>query len=198
MLSGAELAAHAERVHAIAVGPGLVLDAWGRELWQAALHCRQPLVVDAGALRCLAEAPVTRENWVLTPHPGEAAMLLESTIASVEADRFAAARELARRYGGVCVLKGGGTLVATANEEIPWLCDRGNPGLASGGTGDVLTGIIVSLLAQGLAPRDAARLGVFVHASAADRAAEPGERGLLAADLFEPLRTLINDLAHAD
>ncbi len=194
----ADLAVHAERAQALAVGPGLVLDAWGRELWQSALQCRQPLVVDAGALRCLAEAPLQRDNWVLTPHPGEAAALLEGSVEKIEADRIAAAGEIARRFGGVCVLKGGGTIVAMAGEELPSLCDRGNPGLASGGTGDVLTGIIVSLLAQGLAPRDAARLGVFLHATAADRAVGNGERGLLASDLFAPLRELVNEIAHAD
>lgn len=196
-VSGAEVAVHAGPVLALAVGPGLALDAWGRELWQAALQCRQPLVVDAGALRCLAESPRRRDNWVLTPHPGEAAVLLGSSIEKIESDRIAAAGEIARRFGGVCVLKGCGTIVATADEEIPSLCDRGNPGLASGGTGDVLTGVIVSFLAQGLAPRDAARLGVFVHAAAADCAAEKGERGLLAGDLFTPLRKLVNDIANA-
>jgi hydroxyethylthiazole kinase-like uncharacterized protein yjeF len=197
--------------HALAVGPGLGQGEWGRGLWQAVLAANKPLVVDADALNLLAAQPTTRADWVLTPHPGEAARLLGVSVAEIQADRFAAARAIAQRYGGVCVLKGNGTLVATAMDggsagnagavfppasgaPSMWLCDRGNPGLATGGSGDVLTGVIVALLAQGLAPIEAARLGVWAQASAGDRVAASGERGILASDLLAPLRDVINSI----
>jgi NAD(P)H-hydrate epimerase len=181
--------------HALAVGPGLGQGEWGRALWQAVLAVNKPLVVDADALNLLAAQPSSRADWVLTPHPGEAARLLGVSVADIQSDRFAAARAIARRYGGVCVLKGSGTLIATIDDQPLWLCDRGNPGLASGGTGDVLTGTIAALLAQGLAPLEAARLGVWAHASAGDRVAANGERGILASDLLQPLRTILNGIA---
>lgn len=179
---------------ALAVGPGLGQDAWGKALWQSISAADKPMVVDADALNLLAAQPQSRADWVLTPHPGEAARLLSTRIADIQADRFAAARAIAQRYGGVCVLKGSGTLVATAGESSLWLCDRGNPGMATGGSGDVLTGTIAALLAQGLAPIEAARLAVWVHASAGDEAASGGERGLLAGDLLRPLRAAITRL----
>ena len=180
--------------HALAIGPGLGQGESGRGLWQAVLAADKPLVVDADALNLLAAQPSSRKDWVLTPHPGEAARLLGVTVAEIQADRFAAVRAIAQRYGGVCVLKGSGTLVCAHGESLMWLCDRGNPGLATGGSGDVLTGVIVALLAQGLAPIEAARLGVWVHASAGDRAVASGERGILASDLFKPVRDIINDI----
>jgi hydroxyethylthiazole kinase-like uncharacterized protein yjeF len=180
--------------HALAVGPGLGQGEWGRGLWQAVLAADKPLVVDADALNLLAAQPTTRADWVLTPHPGEAARLLGVGVADIQSDRFAAARAIAQRYGGVCVLKGSGTLVATPGESSIWLCDHGNPGLATAGSGDVLTGVIVALLAQGLKPIEAARLGVWAHASAGDRVAASGERGIMASDLFSPVRDIINDI----
>jgi NAD(P)H-hydrate epimerase len=185
--------------HALAVGPGLGQGEWGRGLWQAVLAADQPLVVDADALNLLAAQSATRTDWVLTPHPGEAARLLGVSVADIQADRFAAARAIARRYGGVCVLKGSGTLIATSEDQPLWLCDRGNPGLATGGSGDVLTGVIAALLAQGLVPFEAARLGVWAHASAGDRVAASGERGMMASDLLQPLRNILNGVVmHVD
>lgn len=184
------------RASVVALGPGLARDAWSRSVWRAALASRLPLVVDADALNLLAEDPVRREGWVLTPHPGEAARLLQCTSAEVQRDRFAAARALAERFGGVCVLKGAGTLIGAA--DAMWLCDRGNPGMASGGTGDVLTGVVASLRAQGLAALEAARLGVWVHAGAGDDAAAEGEAGLIASDLYPHIRRRLNGLAHED
>ena len=99
--------------------------------------------------------------------------------------------DLRGRYGGVAVLKGSGTLVS-ASSGVPWLCSAGNPGMAAPGMGDVLTGIIAALLAQGLAPEDAATVGVAVHAGAGDLAAAGGERGLMASDLLGELRNAIN------
>ena len=184
--------------HALAIGPGLGQGEWGRGLWQAVLAADKPLVVDADALNLLAAQPTSRADWILTPHPGEAARLLGVSVAEIEADRFAAVRAIAQRYGGVCVLKGSGTVTTSHSEPSIWLCDRGNPGLATGGSGDVLTGVIVALLALGLAPIEAARLGVWAHASAGDRVAVSGERGIMASDLLAPLRNVINSIvAHA-
>jgi len=178
----------------LALGPGLGQGEWARQLWQTALAASISCVVDADALNLLAPQPMARADWVLTPHPGEAARLLGVSTAEIQGDRFAAARAIAQRYGGVCVLKGSGTIICTQDEPALWLCDRGNPGLATGGTGDVLTGVIAALIAQGLKAVDAARLGVWAHALAADHAAVAGERGLMASDLLAPLRRVINDL----
>jgi len=150
-----------------------------------------PCVIDADALNLLAAEPLRRDHWVLTPHPGEAARLLNSTVAQVQRDRFAAAGALQNTYGGVVVLKGAGTLVAAPDSSV-YVCDAGNPGMASGGMGDVLTGVIAGLLAQGLSLTDAACVGVWVHAIAADRAAQDGERGLLASDVLAHLRAGVN------
>jgi NAD(P)H-hydrate epimerase len=128
---------------------------------------------------------------VLTPHPGEAARLLGIDTVAVQADRLGAARAVGERYGATVVLKGAGTVVA-ARGEIPAICDRGNPGMAVAGMGDVLTGVIAALLAQGASGPAAARAGVWLHAVAGDRASLAGERGLLASDLFEGLRALVN------
>ena len=125
----------------------------------------------------------------MTPHPGEAARLLECTTAQVQADRFDAVRRLQQRYGGVAVLKGNGSLIADDSQLL--LSDYGNPGMASGGMGDVLSGVIGSLLAQHLPALEAAALGVCLHGAAGDSAAEDGQRGLLASDLIPGMRTLL-------
>lgn len=185
-----------QRATVLAIGPGLGQTAWGRALLAAALECRLPKVLDADALNLLAADPMRHPDWVLTPHPGEAARLLGGSTSAVQAQRFDALRALLERYGGVCVLKGAGTLIGTAATPAIWLCDRGNPGMASGGMGDVLTGIIAALLAQGLSAIDAARLGVWLHAAAADdAAAQGGEIGLMASDLLPFIRRRLNGIA---
>lgn len=189
---GSLSAALAERATVVALGPGLGQSDWGRRLWQEALALDKPLVLDADGLNLLAADPRTRGNWILTPHPGEAARLLDTTVAEVEADRFAALGALVERFDAVVVLKGAGTLVGAPGDGPPWLCDRGNPGMASGGMGDTLTGIVAGLLAQGTDAATAARAGVWLHAVAADRAAMAGERGLLAGDVIAELRPLVN------
>jgi NAD(P)H-hydrate epimerase len=177
----------------LAIGPGLGQNAWGRELLTKALYYNKPTLLDADALNILAEQPCHQDNWVLTPHPGEAARLLNTDNASIQQDRFSAITALQQRYGGVIVLKGAGSLI-TGSARFPnlSLCSAGNPGMGSGGMGDVLSGVIAGLLAQGLKPEFAARLGVFLHAHAADLAATAGERGLLACDLLPFLRQLVN------
>ncbi len=180
-----------ERATVIALGPGLGQTAWSRAMLDAVLELDKPMVIDADGLNLLAAEPVRRENLVLTPHPGEAARLLGQATRAVESDRYGAVKALRERYGGVCVLKGAGTLIRS--ERRTAVCAAGNPGMASGGMGDVLTGVIAGLRAQGLSNVQAAELGVCLHAAAADCAAElGGERGLLATDLFDHLRRLVN------
>ncbi len=184
-----------ERATIIALGPGLGQGAWGHALWDAALRAGKAIVLDADALNLLACDPrPLPANCVLTPHPGEAARLLACDVASVQRDRFAAVRELAVRHQAVVVLKGSGSLIADPAGKLA-LCPFGNPGMASGGMGDVLTGVIAGLLAQGLDAWTAARLGVVIHAMAGDVAAGDQPRGLLAGDLFAPLRALVNGSA---
>jgi NAD(P)H-hydrate epimerase len=176
----------------IAIGPGLGQGVWGATLLGDLLDRgklrERPIVIDADALNLLARAPRQRDDWILTPHPGEAARLLGITSAQVEDDRFAAALALQRRFGGVIVLKGAGTLVQGPGHRPVAVCSQGNPGMASGGMGDALTGIIAGLLAQGLDPEEAAEAGVCLHAAAGDHAAAEGQRGLLASDLIGALR----------
>ncbi len=199
MAHGVEDAAGLEpllaRASVIAVGPGLGRGEWGRRMWQAVLHVADiATIVDADALNLLAEQPVPRDDWILTPHPGEAARLLGSRTAEIQADRVAACRQIVARYRGVCLLKGSGTMVGDISSL--WLCDLGNPGMGTGGMGDVLTGALAGLRAQGLTASVTARLGAWLHAGAGDRAAQrDGERGMLATDLLPHMRHRLNRLA---
>jgi len=189
-----ELQSLLERATVLAVGPGLGQGAWGHALWLTALDSGKPLVLDADGLNLLArEHRPLASAAVITPHPGEAARLLETSTAEIQADRFSAARELAQRYRAVCVLKGSGSLIAHPDGRLD-VCPWGNPGMGSGGMGDLLTGVIAALMAQGCCAWDAARMGVGLHARAGDVAARKGERGMLATDLLEPLRALGNGL----
>lgn len=179
------------RASVLVAGPGLGDSAWSDALMQAVLSSPLPQVLDADALKYLSKSPISNPKRVITPHPGEAARLLGWDVQDVQQDRFSAVRALQQRYGGVVVLKGAGTL--TFDGDVIHLCSDGNPGMASGGMGDVLSGVIGALMAQGLKPVDAARLGVFAHAQAADRcAAYQGERGLLATDLIHQLPFVLN------
>ena len=191
MCSGVEstygLTALAQRADVLVIGPGLGQAPWGRSLLSLAAQCPVPQVWDADALNLLAdngiEAPV---DGLLTPHPGEAARLLQCTTAEVQADRPRAARELARRYRCTVILKGAGSLIAAADGRLA-LCSRGHPAMASAGLGDVLAGVAGALLAQGLASFEAACLAVWLHAVAGERNGELG-RGLAAADLIATIR----------
>jgi len=182
-----------ERATVVGIGPGLGAEGWGLPLLSAVLESDRPLVMDADALNWLARKPQRKEEWILTPHPGEAARLLGSSAAEIQADRWRAVRALQQRYGGVVVLKGAGSLVCRGDGAIG-LCDAGNPGMATGAMGDLLTGVIAGLLAQGLTPWEAATAGVYLHGRAGDLAAAEGERGLMAADLLDPLRRLVNPI----
>jgi NAD(P)H-hydrate epimerase len=150
-------------------------------------------VVDADALNLLAASPgELPSDWIITPHPGEAARLLGIDTRAVQADRLGSARELHARFGAVAVLKGAGTLVASGDGPELAICDRGNPGMATAGMGDVLTGTIAGLRAQCEDSAVAARAGVLVHALAGDSAAQGGQRGLIASDVIAELRGWVN------
>jgi ADP-dependent NAD(P)H-hydrate dehydratase / NAD(P)H-hydrate epimerase len=192
--SAAELADVVNKVDGIVVGPGLGQTAWAYGLWRALLRSDLPLVVDADGLNLLAAEPIARDRWLLTPHPGEAARLLPgASVQSVQRDRLAAARALAERYRATAILKGPNTLVAAPSGTEPVrVCDRGNPGMATGGSGDVLAGTLGSLLVQLGDVAEAARVGVLLHALAGDEAAKEGERGMVAGDLLPHLRAWAN------
>ncbi len=189
--SGAELKPLFSQVDAIAIGPGLGQGDWGRAMLKLALAADKPLVLDADALNLIAAEPCALADAILTPHPGEAARLLGIETTEVQRDRFAAAQAIAERYQAVAVLKGAGTIIA-APGQAPRVLDAGNPGMAVGGMGDVLTGVIVALRASGMSAFDAASAGALLHSLAGDAAAEEGERGLIPTDLFLPLRRLAN------
>jgi len=172
-----------DRASVLALGPGLGQSDWGQALFSRLQSYPGPMVVDADGLNLLARHPEPMQNRILTPHPAEAARLLGTTTAEIQQDRFLAVVSIAQRYGGVCVLKGAGTLIADADGPV-WLCDRGDPGMASAGMGDVLTGLIAGLLAQGLAMIVAAKLGVWLHAVSAERYLQTHDRQVLRASVI--------------
>jgi hydroxyethylthiazole kinase-like uncharacterized protein yjeF len=192
---GHDLQSLLENASVVAVGPGLGQTPWSEQLLHRAADSGLPMVVDADALNLLAKGRVpgtaARDNWILTPHPGEAARLLGIETREVQADRFAAVVALQQRFGGVVLLKGAGTLVCDGRGMF--VSEYGNPGMASGGMGDVLSGVLAALLAQGLDLSAATRLGVCLHGRAAEFASAGGSKGLLAADLMPCLRQLLGD-----
>lgn len=188
----------------VVLGPGLGQSDWSRLCLKIALAALVknpvPLVLDADALNFLSQGLGINEighvkDLILTPHPGEAARLLDSNTGDIQQDRVKAAEKLQASFGGVCILKGAGTLVSyrQGGRLQTNQCAHGNPGMASGGMGDVLSGVLGGLLAQGYSASDSARLGVCIHSRAADIvAARDGERGMLASDLLESIRPLVN------
>ncbi|MCL4108219.1 UNVERIFIED_CONTAM: hypothetical protein GTU68_065247 [Idotea baltica] len=182
-----------EKATVIVIGPGLGNSDWSRSIFAEVIKTDLPAIIDADALNLLAEknnGVGFKENWILTPHPKEMARLLNVNTSDIEADRFDSVLQKPIKSGGVSILKGAGTLIADSSKIL--VCTKGNPGMASGGMGDVLSGIIGALLGQGLSLFDAATAGVQLHACAADLAAKQGEKGLLASDLFPYLRALVN------
>jgi ADP-dependent NAD(P)H-hydrate dehydratase / NAD(P)H-hydrate epimerase len=173
------------------IGPGLGESDWAQSLFNAAIAAQLPLVIDASALRMLALNPQHDDNWVLTPHPGEAAALLARSTAEVQSNRCISAELIQQQYGGCVVLKGAGSVVNAGHET--YICTAGNPGMATAGMGDVLSGVIGGLLAQEIPLAEATKLGVWLHAHAADEAVTTqGERGLMASDLMPYLRRQVN------
>lgn len=190
-IAAADLAPLLNAATVIAVGPGLGTVAWSRAVFEAARAGSKPQVLDADALNLLASAADRNEQRVLTPHPGEAARLLNCSTAEVQADRCAALQALRERYAGTIILKGCASLISSG-DGVPWLCPAGNPGMATAGMGDVLTGIVAGIMAQGATPDTAAVVATVVHALAGDSAARRGQRGLLASDLLHELRPWLN------
>ena len=179
-----------EKATVVVTGPGLGQDEWALSLLGAVLERNMPAVIDADALNLLAREPCRGENRVLTPHPAEAARLLGVSTQEIMADRYEAVKLLQRKYAGIVLLKGAGTLIAGPEIRV---CAGGNPGMATAGMGDALSGVIGALMAQGLAMMHAVELGVWVHAGAADiQAQAKGERGMLAGDLLPSIRQLVN------
>ncbi len=202
--SGADIQVLLADKSAVVIGPGLGQSTWGRELLCAVLASDLPLLLDADALNMIAETPglmTPRENCIITPHLGEAARLLGGPVVDVAEHRFAAVDKLQLFCGGVVVLKGAGTLIASMDDDqgCTYICNAGNPGMAVAGMGDVLSGITGALLAQGINVAQAARLGVWLHASAGDDCAKrQGETGIAATDLIPAVRRLLNHLTDAD
>ena len=196
VVSGQELEPLLTRPDVLVVGPGLGRSSWSEQMLQQAVKSGLPMVLDADALNLLAEGRVVpsnvRGNWILTPHPAEAARLLGVTTADIQADRFNAIRELKKQYSAQIILKGAGSLVTGVDDELLVMTD-GNPGMATGGMGDVLSGILGGLLAQGLSLADTVALGSVLHASAADKAVETkGQMSLMATDLLPCLSVFLS------
>ena len=191
-LTDEALSQQLEWADVIIIGPGLGQKAWGKNALKRVESSRKPMLWDADALNLLAFNPDKRQNRIITPHPGEAARLLNLKTTEIESDRLLAAQRLVKRYGGVVVLKGAGTIIASESGEMAF-ADVGNAGMASGGMGDVLSGIIGALCGQHLTLYDAACAGCVVHGAAADAvAARVGTRGMLATDLFSELYQFVN------
>ena len=181
-----------EKSTVVVVGPGLGQDLWAQRLLSIIVSSHKPTVWDADALNWLAKHPCSMTNAIFTPHPGEAARLLNCSTSEIASNRYSAVRALQSSLGGICLLKGAGSLIT--NGKQTWVSSTGNPGMASGGMGDVLAGLCGGLLAQGLSLLHACQLAVYVHGEAADLSAKmDGERGMLASDLINRLRSCLND-----
>ena len=197
IISGQELEPLLDKPTVLIVGPGLGRSPWSEQQLQKAVASGLPMVVDADALNIIAEGRVVPNpdgsRWIMTPHPAEAARLLNISVAEVQADRFSAVRELQKKFNAVVLLKGAGTLIASADNERVMVCPYGNPAMATAGMGDMLSGIVGALLAQGLEPSQAAQLGCCLHSAAADLAVEErGARGLVATDIKAALAAILN------
>ena len=181
-----------QKVRVLVVGPGLSDSAWSQQGVQFLLQKDHlPTVIDAGALDFIKLMSGSHPNWIITPHVGEAARLLDCHSVDIQADRIKAIKALQKKYGCVGVLKGANTLIADG--QVVHKLEAGNPGMASAGMGDLLTGVIAALIAQGCSLSDAAQLGALLHATAGDQCArEAGQRGMLALDLLPYLHKYIN------
>lgn len=195
VISGQQLEPWLEKPTVLVVGPGLGRSSWSEQLLQKAVASGLPMVLDADALNILADGRVVKtidHSWILTPHAGEAARLLKISVAEVEADRFSAVQQIQQKYNAVVLLKGPGSLIAVDN-QITKVCPYGNPGMATAGMGDLLSGIIGGLVAQGLSLQDAAELGCCLHSAAADKLVDStGYHGIAATDILPHLHRLLN------
>jgi ADP-dependent NAD(P)H-hydrate dehydratase / NAD(P)H-hydrate epimerase len=191
------------KITALAVGPGITTgDDAAEFLFEIMKSADVPMVLDADALTLIGKDPAILKKakvpLVLTPHPGEMARLSGLSTAQVQNDRIGVAMEFSKRYGVNLILKGARSIISTPTGEI-FINTTGNPGMASGGTGDVLTGVVGGLLAQGLLPADACKLGAFVHGTAGDLVAEEiGEAGLTAGDLADALPEALSAIPESE
>ncbi|WP_420599195.1 NAD(P)H-hydrate dehydratase [Neptuniibacter sp.] len=195
MESVAELKPLIFKADVVVIGPGLGKNAWAEQMLREVLTQHKKVVLDADALNLMVEKnllnPGDAEDWIFTPHPGEASRILDKTIPDLLEDRFQTVLELQSKCGGTVILKGAGSL-STGGSTIS-LCDKGNPGMAVGGMGDVLSGICGAFMCQGLSAEVAAKMAVYVHAAAADEiTAVQGEIGLIPSDLCKVLPRVIN------
>ena len=199
--SGQDIEEHLVKPDVIAIGPGLGQSAWSEQMiqrvfWEAEKR-DVSVIMDADALNLLTKLKLSSnlpKRLILTPHPGEAARLLNTSVAVIESNRFSAAAKIQKKFNATVVLKGSGTVIChKSGGTQKWgICDSGNPGMATGGMGDVLTGIIAGLLAQGLTLKEAAEAGVDLHAKAADQASlEFGEAGLTSSDVINELKYIL-------
>lgn len=183
-----------EKSSAVVIGCGLSVCDDTKNLVQSVItNCEKPLVIDADALNCICNKPEILKNLkapaIITTHPGEMARLLHSTPKTVNSNRENTAIDFAKKFGVVTVLKGAGTIIASPDGEV-YINHTGNSGMATGGSGDVLSGIIGSLLAQGAAPINAAAAGVFLHGTIGDLAAEKlGKISMLPTDMIDMIPT---------
>lgn len=175
----------------IGIGPGLGQSDYARSVFDIVFRSGKRLVVDADGLNILATTDLHSDQWILTPHLGEAARLLQTRTSQIKNDRLETASKIVERYGGVCVLKGHNTVIAS--KEGCWICNRGNSGMATAGMGDILTGVISAIWAPDMHMESAACAGVWVHAAAGDDSAEEyGKVGLMATDLLTGIRRNLN------
>jgi len=195
--SGQDLESSLGSPDVIVIGPGLGKNAWAEQMLQKTfIECNNrniPLVMDADALNIMTSLKLkvmAPKKLVITPHPGEAALLLKKDIMRIEEDRFKSAEELSKKFNSVTVLKGSGTIVCSNLNKLKLgVCESGNPGMASGGMGDILSGLIGSFIAQGLSLQEATETAVEIHSASADLASHDlGELGLLASDVMETIR----------
>lgn len=197
-----ELEQYLSAADAVVIGPGLGTDQWGKDLLNAVITTDKPLVIDADGLNNLPNVKSKNNNWVLTPHPGEAASLLKCSVSDIQQDRFLAAKKISEKYNAVCVLKGSGTIIH--DSQNAYVCSSGNPGMAVAGMGDVLSGILGTLIAQAMLQAEQRAMqqvpftemvnnAVVLHAMAGDKVADSfGEKGMLASDLFPAIRCIVN------
>jgi NAD(P)H-hydrate epimerase len=184
-----------DKATVLIIGPGLGQSQWSKKLLIRLLKSKLPSILDADALNLISQEKIKLETknklYILTPHPKEAARLLDQDTTEIQNNRFTAVKKIAKHHHAQVLLKGAGSLVCISLDSAIGVCVAGNPGMATGGMGDVLSGIIGGLLAQGVNQNKCLPLAVCLHAEAGDIAARRQQRSLLPSDLFNPLRRLI-------
>jgi NAD(P)H-hydrate epimerase len=166
-------------------------DKWASDIFDFIIKYPQPKVIDADGLVFVKARNLKQDNWVLTPHPGEAGEMLNTSSKNIQENRQLSLRKISNKFGGVIILKGHNTMIGH-DENPPNICLKGNPGMATAGSGDVLAGIVSAMIGQGLSLFEASSVAVEIHAKAGDLASKDGERGLLAGDIIDEIRGCVN------